>query len=100
MRLSPCLGLLVKLLDVCLELLPVDPPHAAAPDLDRRELSGADEGVHLRNAHAQVGGHVIEREESRLDLGTGLFGRRLPWHAPRITADEDGYMDLGLFAAV
>jgi hypothetical protein len=100
MLFSPRLGLLVKFLDVGLELLPVDSPHPAPPDLYRRQIARTDQRVHLRNADAQIGGYVLEREEAGLDLGSGLFGRRLPWHGPRIPADEDGYMDLGLFAAV
>ena len=100
MCLSPVLGVCVELLDVCIELLPVDPPHPAPTDLDGRELARSDERVHLRDAHAEVGRNVLEREEPRLYLRTRLFGRRLTWHGPRITADDDGYVDLKLFAAV
>ena len=100
MRLSPRLGLLVESLDVALELLTVDPPHAAAADLDGRQLSRPDQGVHLRHAHAQIRRDVLQREEAGLDLGTRLFCRRLAWHQPRITGNGDGYMDLTLFATV
>ena len=97
---SPRLSLVVKPLDIGLELLSIDPPHTPAPDLDGRKLPGSDKRVDLRNAHAQIGGDVFERQETGLDLGTRLFGRRLPWHGLRITADRDGYMDLALFADV
>lgn len=100
MRFSPRLGLLVKFLDVSLELLSVDAPHPAAPDLYCGQLARTDERVDLGNADAEIRGHVLQREETGLDLGTRLFCRRLPWHGPRITAEDDGYMDLGLFAAV
>ena len=97
---SPRLGLFVQLLDVDLELLSIDSPYSAAPDLDGGELAGPDQCVDLRDAHAQISGDVVEREEAGLDLGTRLFGRRLPWHGARITADNDGYMVLALFATV
>lgn len=100
MRLSPVLGLFVELVHVRLELFPVYPPDAAPADLDGRELTRTDQRVHLRDAHAEVRGDVLEREEARLDLRTRLFRRRLTWHRPRITADNDGYMDLNLFATV
>lgn len=97
---SPRLGLVMKPLDVCLQLLAIDTPHPSAPDLDGRKLTRPHECVDLRHAHAQVRGYVLEREETGLDLGTRLFRRRLPWHGLRITADKDGYMDLALFADV
>ena len=100
MRFSPRLSLFVQFLDVGLELLPVDPPHAATADLDGRELARPHQRVDLGNADAQIGGDVFEREEPGLDLGTRLICRRLSWHRARITAEDDGYMDLALFAAV
>lgn len=100
MLFSPRLGLFVEPFDIGLELLPVDPPYAPAPDLDRGELARPNERVDLRDADAQVGGNAVQRQEAGLDLGTRLFGRRLPGHHRRITADTDGYMDLVLFAAV
>ena len=100
MRFSPRLRLLVKLLDVSLELFSIDPPHPPAPDLYGGQLARPNERVDLGNADAEIRGHVFQREETGLDLGTRLFSRRLPWHGPRITAEDDGYMDLGLFAAV
>jgi tight adherence protein C len=45
--------------DIGLELLPVDPPHPPAPDLDRRQAPTPHEGVHLRNAHVQIGRDVF-----------------------------------------
>lgn len=97
---SPRLRFLVKALHVCLELVTVDAPDASAADLDRRQLPGPNQRIDLRNAHAQVGRDVLERQESGLDLGTRLLCRRLTWHEARITRDDDGYMDLALFAAI
>jgi len=90
----------VEPLDIGLELLPVDAPHAPAPDLDRRELSGPDQRVDLRNTHAEVGGHILEGQETRLDLTTRLVCRGLAWHRTRIPRNGDGYMDLAMFAAI
>jgi hypothetical protein len=56
---GPSLGLVVEPLDVGLELALVDPPDAAAPDLDGGELARPDERVDLGDAHAQVGGDVL-----------------------------------------
>ena len=56
---GPRLRLFVEPVDERLELLSVDPPDAPAPDLDRGELARPDEGVDLRNAHAQVGRDVL-----------------------------------------
>jgi hypothetical protein len=56
---GPRLGLFVEPVDERLELLSVDSPDAAAPDLDRGELAGPDERVDLRNAHAQIGRDVL-----------------------------------------
>lgn len=86
----PLLGLLVKSLDVLLQLAPIDPPHASAPDLDRRKLAGAHERVDLGDADAQIGGHVVQCEEARLDLG----------HRQTIAADRAGYLNLRAFALV
>lgn len=100
MRFSPRLRFLMKALDVGLELLSIDAPDAATPDLDRRELSRADQGIHLRDADTQIRGDVLQREESRLDLVAGLVGGRLAWHPHRIPKDNDGYMDLTMFAPI
>ena len=100
MRFSPLLRLFVEAFDVRLELVPIDSPDATAADLDGGQFSRANQCVHLRNAHAEIRGHILEGQESRLDLRTRLFGRGLTWHQPRIPADGDGYMDLAMFAAV
>jgi hypothetical protein len=100
---GPRLGLFVEPVDERLELLAVHPPDATAPDLDRGELARPDESVDLRNAHAQIGRDIVERQEARLDLGpfrplvpSGIPAR----HAPTIAAVDDGYMDLASFALV
>ncbi len=59
MRLRPLLRLLMKPLDVVVELLLVHSPHAAATDLDRGQLAGANQRIHLWHRNAQVGGHVL-----------------------------------------
>jgi hypothetical protein len=60
---SPAAGLLVLAFDEGIELPPVDPPHPAAPYLDRRQVPGADEGIGLRNADVEVRRNVFEGEE-------------------------------------
>lgn len=100
MGFSPGLCFFVEAFDIGLQLLPVDAPHAAPADLDRGKFARPDEGVHLRNAHAEVCGDVLEGQETRLDLGTRLLCRRLAWHRKRIPKDRDGYMDLTVFAAI
>ena len=100
MLFSPHLRLFVKAIDIGLQLLAVDPPHSSAPDLDRGELARSNERVDLRNADAQVGRDVFESQESGLDVGPRLFRGWLAWHGPRIAGDDDGYMDLTLFAPV
>ncbi len=100
---GPRLRLFVEPVDERLELLSVDPPDATAPDLDRGELARPDERVDLRNAHAQIGRDVVERQEARLDLGPfwALVPSDIPaGHTPTIAAVDDGYMDLALFALV
>ena len=99
MRLSPRLGLFVKSFDVVLELLAVDSPHASSTDLDRGEFSRTNQRVDLRNAHAQVGRNVLEREEARLDLRPRRL-RGSGGHALTITRHDDGYVALNAFAAV
>lgn len=59
MILGPLLGFLVKPLDVLLQLPSVDAPYASAPDLDRRQLSGPHQRVHLGDADAQIDRHVL-----------------------------------------
>ena len=100
---GPRLGLFVEPVDERLELLAIDPPDAPTPDLDRGELARPDEGVDLRNAHAQIGRDVVEGQEARLDLGPfwALVASDIPvGHAPTIAAVDDGYMDLASFAVV
>ena len=67
MCLSPLLSLLVEPVDVRLELSSVHAPETAAPDLDARQLSGSHERVDLGHGYRQVGGHIFERQEARLD---------------------------------
>ena len=90
MVLRPLLGLFVEPVDVFLELTPIDPPHPAPPDLDSGELAGTDERIDLRHADAQVGGHVVQGEEARFDLG----------HRRTIAAVRVGYLNLRTFALV
>lgn len=56
---SPFTRLLVEPLDIRLELLPVDPPHPASADLDRRQLARADEGICLGHADGEVRRDVL-----------------------------------------
>lgn len=91
MFLRPSLGFLVKALHVLFELLAIHTPDAPAADLDRRQLAGAHERVHLRHAHGQIFRHVVQGEESRLDLGH----RRMT-----IAVDDVGYLNLKAFAVV
>ena len=100
MGFSPGVGLLVQALDVGLELGPVDPPYSSAPDLDGGQLSRPHQRIDLRDAHAQIGGHILEREKARLDLRARFLCSRLARHGPTIPADGDRYMDLTMFAAV
>src|SRR5699024_11088806 len=62
-RLDPRTGLLVHPLDVALELRRLDAPLEPPADLDRGELTGADESVGLRRGDVQHLHHVGEREE-------------------------------------
>ena len=99
MRLSPRLGFFVEPLDVPIELLAVDPPHPSAPDLDRGELPRPDERVHLRDADAQVGSDIFEREEAGFDLGPRRLGGG-GGHVRTIPRHSDGYVVLNAFARV
>lgn len=69
MRLSRRARALVKTIDVCIEPLSVDPPDPASPDLDGRQLAGADERVDLRHADIEESRHVGESKESGLGNG-------------------------------
>lgn len=100
MFLRPLLGFFVESLDVGLELVPIDPPHPSPADLDGGKIAGSHQGIDLRHAHAQVSGHVVEREEARFDVGTRLLWGRLLCHASRLARVGDRYLDLISFAAV
>lgn len=99
---SPFLCLTMEPLDVGLELLAVDAPEAAAPDLDARQLAGSDERIHLRDRNVEVRGHVFERQETRLDSALaggvviergihdgGQFFAHTPTIAPRACRQVD-----------
>lgn len=73
MGLGPLGGLLLEAFEPGVELVLVDPPEAAAPDLDGGELAGADQGVDLGGADVEVGGEVVEGEVTRLDVSLGGF---------------------------
>ncbi len=68
MSLRPFLRLLVKLLDVRIQLIPVDAPNPSAPDLDGGKLTRTDERIDLGNAHAEKGRYILEGQEARLYL--------------------------------
>lgn len=76
MILSPCAGLVVEPLDICLELMTVHAPHTSTTDLDGREIAGTNESVRLRNAYVQVDRHIFEGEEARLDNNATRSGLR------------------------
>lgn len=59
MILGPFLRLAVKTFDVLVEPAAVDPPDAAAPDLDRRKRPRPHQGVDLGDADVQVRGDVL-----------------------------------------
>ena len=94
-RPGPFLGLVVEPLDVSLELLLVDPPLPATPDLDRRKLAGAHERIGLGHAHVEVDRDVFELEETRLDSGGRLLGRGSPRaaHEAILASDRPEYVD-------
>lgn len=103
MSLSPLLRFFVEALEVGLELCSVDTPNAAAPDLHRRQIPGAYERVHLRDAHAEVGRNILESHESRLDVRGGrlrALGRTLRGHCGTIAPCDVRYLDLTPFAHV
>jgi hypothetical protein len=64
---SPGFGLFMKPLDVCIQLSPVDPPNAPAPELDSGQLTGSDDGIRLGGAHIEISRDVLECQQSRLD---------------------------------
>jgi len=102
---GPFLSLLMEFVQVSIQLIPIYPPYAPAPQLDGGEAAGTDQGIDLRNAHAQIVGHVFEREESRLQsrlsclfsaLGSALGGG----HRLKIAPAGGRYLDLASFAPV
>ena len=99
MLLGPLFRLLVKPLDVGLELPSVHPPDPSAPDLDRGEVARSNKRVDLRNADAQVRGHIVEREETGLD---GRPPRRivLLGHRAKLSPDCVRFINLDAFAYV
>src|SRR5688572_26421215 len=67
MLLSPSLRFFMQPLEVGVQLVAIDPPDPSAPKLYGRKAPRADQGVHLRNAHAEVRRNIFEREEPRLE---------------------------------
>ena len=101
---GPLLRVLMQSLQVGIELPPVHPPDPSAPDLDRGQITRADQGVDLWNAHAQVGRNVLQGHEAR------FYARRsrlralrrtlLRGHVGKIAPYDVESMDLFLFAPV
>jgi hypothetical protein len=100
----PFLGFFMKTVEVSVQLGAVDPPDPSPAQLDGRHLAGPDQGIDLGNADAQVCGHVLQSQESRLETGGGGLGafrsalRR--GHRPTIAPGNDRSLDLVPFAAV
>ena len=93
----------METLDIGLQLPPIDAPHAAPPEFYRGKVARPNQGVHLRDRHAQVDRDIFERQEACLDdgLGTAFFiGRRRAGHFGTIAPGAVGYRYLTLFAAV
>ena len=59
MSLRESFRLLVKPVHVILELFDVHAPYPSAPDLDGRQLARPHQGVHLRNADAEIDRNVL-----------------------------------------
>jgi hypothetical protein len=102
-QLGPFRSLLVKLVDVGVQLPLVDAPHATSTELYRRKLAGPDEGVDLCGAHAEIGGHVFESEEARL-YPAGLpasvtTASRHVVHIPNDSTDK-GRLPVSLFVCL
>lgn len=102
MSLRPFVRLLVKPLDVGVELRPVHPPHAAPADLYGRKLAGANERVNLGHADREICRHIVKGQKARLDLRSSVIGSTglALGHDPTIAPDEGGYLHLKSFAAV
>lgn len=83
----PALGFLMETLYVVLQLVSVDAPHAASPDLDCRQLARPNKRVDLGDAHTEISRYIIEGEKSRLNLDLAIAGaRRVPRHGATISA--------------
>ena len=106
MFLSPILGLCMQSIDIALELSPVDPPNPSATDLHRRQFTGSNECVDLRNAYRQIGGDVFKGQQARFHAGRGLWRsptplRTVAWrHGRTIAPDRALGPDLVPFALV
>lgn len=98
MFLGPDRGLLVEALDVSLELGSVDAPDPTTTDLYRGQIPRADQRVDLRNAHAEVGRHVLEGEETGLDGARALLV--LLGHRATLPPAPSRNVDLDPFAYV
>ena len=97
--LRPGLGLFVQPFHVGLELPSIDPPDAAAPDLDRGEITRTDERVDLGDAHAEIRRHVVEGEKAGL-YRRALRGAVLLRHRVKLPPDCDRFIYLNAFAYV
>ena len=101
---GPLLRIFVQPLEIGIELPSIHPPYAPAADLDGGEVARADQRVHLRNTHAQVGRNVFQGHETRFHARRGRLRalRRTLWrgHGGKIASYDVGSMDLVLFAPV
>ena len=64
---SPLTGLLVQPIDVGLQLLLVDAPHAPAADLYRGKVPTAHQRIDLLDADTEIFRHVLQSHEPGLD---------------------------------
>lgn len=98
----PILSGLMKPFDVGLELRAINPPHAAAPDLDRGEVSRADESVDLRPADVQEIRYIFEGHKARLDRTSTGSGHSITTrgrtHTRNLAPVGVRYLALGSFA--
>lgn len=72
--LRPFVSLLVKPLDIGLELSPIDTPDAASADLDGRQASRPHQGIDLRATDIQKFRDVLEGHEARLTRASSGSG--------------------------
>ncbi len=63
---APILRAVVELVEPALEAMAVNPPDAAAADLDGGEVTASHEGVDLRLAHVEQRRYVARGQEPRL----------------------------------